>query len=52
MLSVNPMHVFNDHQYRTLLGEGDNLVDKCFKCFLPPLLWRQLDFGIASIIWQ
>ena len=46
------MNVFDDHQYRTLLGERDDLIDEGLKRSLSPLLRQQFDCGITAVIRQ
>jgi hypothetical protein len=46
------MNVFDDHQYRTLLGERGDLIDKSLKRSLSPLLRQHLDCGIPAVVWR
>ena len=49
---VGPMRILEDHQHRILACQCFHLGNERFQCFLPPLLWGQVERGIASIVWQ
>ena len=48
---IDPMHILEDHQYRVGSRQRLQLRRERFQRFLPPLLRRQFQRWIASIIW-
>ena len=49
---VRPMSILEDHQHGILACQRLRLRNQRFQCFLPTLLWGQVERRIASVIRQ